>query len=90
MTRDETIRVLCARTRALRLSTPDAAAMLEISSQHLYRIIRAERAPSEDLLLRWAAMCGGRLSIQYHIDWRARAPRGTEDGQENTLQTHQS
>lgn len=87
MTQTETIDRLVSRMRVKRVMTQEMAEMLDISAQHLYRIIRHERTPSYPLLQAWARALGGELTAAYVLSWQGRGING-QDSQ--TQQADQS
>ena len=64
------------RSRIQGHTVPFLADVLGVSAQHLYRIMRGERQPSFDLLLRWARAVNGELSVTYSVSYKR--PAGSE------------
>lgn len=87
MTQSETVDRLISRMRARGIATQEMAAILDISAQHLYRIIRRERTPSYPLLQAWARALGGELTAAYVLNWQG---RGIYEQDNTTYQTNQS
>ena len=79
MTQSETIDRLVSRMRAKDIMTQEMAELLDISAQHLYRVIRHERTPSYPLLQAWARALGGELTAAYVLNWQGRGVYG-QDG----------
>ena len=87
MTQTETIDRLVSRMRVKQIMTQEMADMLDISAQHLYRIIRRERTPSYPLLQAWARALGGELTATYVLNWQG---RGIYEQDDSTDQANQS
>ena len=82
MTQSETVDRLVCRMRAKGIATQEMAQVLDISAQHLYRIIRRERTPSYPLMQAWARALGGELTAAYVLNWQGRGvyePNNTTD-----------
>lgn len=87
MTQSETVDRLICRMRSKGIATQEMAQILDISAQHLYRIIRRERTPSYPLLQAWARALGGELTAAYVLNWQG---RGLYEQDNATKQAHQS
>ena len=81
MTQNDAIDRLIGRMRAKEISVQEMAEMLDISVQHLYRVIRRERMPSYPLLTAWARALGGELFVSYVLNWQGRIHGAEETGQ---------
>lgn len=84
MTQTEAIDRLIARMRAKGVATQDMAQILDVSAQHLYRIIRHERTPSYPLLKAWARALGGNLTAAYVLSWQGRGVYGQDSTTDQT------
>lgn len=61
----ELVRGLALLMRQRRETVAYVAAMLGVSSQHLYRVMNGERNPSINLLEQWAKHNGHRLDMVF-------------------------